>query len=44
MYGEDGNDALDSKDGVSGNDSVDGGAGTDTKITDATEKSVLGFP
>jgi Ca2+-binding RTX toxin-like protein len=39
-----GNDALDSRDGVNGNDSLDGGAGTDTKVTDATEKSIVGFP
>jgi Ca2+-binding RTX toxin-like protein len=44
LYGEDGNDALDSRDGISANDSLDGGAGTDTKITDATERSVVGFP
>jgi PKD repeat protein len=44
LYGEDGNDALDSRDGVSGNDSLNGGAGTDTKLTDATEKSIVGFP
>ncbi len=44
LYGESGNDALNSRDGVSGNDSLDGGAGTDTKTTDATEKSIVGFP
>ena len=44
LYGEDGNDTLNSQDGVSGNDSLDGGAGTDTKATDATEKSIVGFP
>ena len=44
LYGENGNDALNSRDGVSGNDSLDGGAGTDTKATDATEKSIVGFP
>ncbi len=44
LYGENGNDALNSRDGVSGNDSLDGGAGTDTKVTDATEKSIVGFP
>jgi hypothetical protein len=38
------NDALNSQDGVSGNDSLNGGAGTDTKVTDATEKSIIGFP
>ncbi len=44
LYGENGNDALISRDGISGNDSLDGGAGTDTKTTDATEKSIVGFP
>ncbi len=44
LYGENGNDALNSQDGVSGNDTLDGGAGTDTKVTDATEKSIVGFP
>jgi hypothetical protein len=29
---------------VCGNDSLDGGAGTDTKVTDPTEKSIVGFP
>jgi hypothetical protein len=44
LKGEDGNDTVNSKDGVNGNDSLDGGAGTDTKVTDATEKSMVGFP
>ena len=44
LYGQDGNDALNSQDGVNGNDSLNGGAGTDTKVTDATEKSIVGFP
>ena len=44
LYGDDGNDALNSRDGVSGNDTLDGGSGTDTKVTDATEKSIVGFP
>jgi Ca2+-binding RTX toxin-like protein len=44
LYGEDGNDAVNSKDGVSGNDRLDGGAGTDTKVTDTREASVVGFP
>lgn len=44
LFGEGGNDALNSKDGVNGNDALDGGAGTDTKTTDATEKSIVGFP
>ena len=44
MYGENGADALNSQDRVSGNDSLDGGSGSDTKVTDATEKSIVGFP
>jgi PKD repeat protein len=44
LYGEGGADAVNSKDGVNGNDSLDGGAGTDTKVSDATEKSIVGFP
>ena len=44
LYGQDGNDALNSRDGVSANDSLNGGSGTDTKVTDATEKSIVGFP
>jgi hypothetical protein len=44
LYGEGGDDTVNSKDGVSGNDTLSGGAGTDTKITDATEKSIVGFP
>ncbi len=44
LYGENGNDTLNSRDGVSGNDSLDGGAGTDKRTTDATERSIVGFP
>jgi Ca2+-binding RTX toxin-like protein len=44
LKGDDGADTINSKDGVNGNDSLDGGAGTDTKVTDASEKSVVGFP
>src|SRR5215212_5390958 len=44
LKGEDGADTVNSRDGVNGNDSLDGGAGTDTKVTDATEKSIVGFP
>jgi Ca2+-binding RTX toxin-like protein len=44
LYGGEGNDALDSKDGVIGNDRLDGGAGIDTKVTDAREASIIGFP
>jgi glucose/arabinose dehydrogenase len=44
LYGNAGNDALNSRDGVSGNDSLNGGTGIDTKVTDATEKSIVGFP
>ena len=44
LYGEYYNDALNSRDGVSGNDFLNGGPGTDTKATDPTEKSIVGFP
>jgi glucose/arabinose dehydrogenase/PKD repeat protein len=44
LYGQYDNDTLNSSDGVSGNDSLDGGPGTDTKVTDATENSMTGFP
>jgi Ca2+-binding RTX toxin-like protein len=44
LYGRGGNDTLDSRDGVSGNDLLDGGSGTDTKVTDASERSIVGFP
>ncbi len=44
LFGEDGNDTVNSKDSVNGNDSLDGGIGTDTKVTDATEKAITGFP
>ena len=44
LKGEDGDDAIDSKDGVNGNDSLDGGLGADTKATDTTERSIVGFP
>jgi glucose/arabinose dehydrogenase/PKD repeat protein len=44
LNGEAGNDTINSRDGVSGNDTLDGGDGTDTKVTDATEKSIVGFP
>jgi hypothetical protein len=44
LYGEYYNDALNSRDGVSGNDLLNGGPGTDTKVTDPTEKSIVGFP
>jgi Ca2+-binding RTX toxin-like protein len=35
LYGEAGNDEL---------NSLDGGTGTDIKVIDATEKSIVGFP
>jgi probable HAF family extracellular repeat protein len=44
LKGGDGNDTVNSKDGVNANDTLDGGGGTDTKVTDATEKSIVGFP
>jgi hypothetical protein len=39
-----GDDTVNSKDSVNGNDTLRGGAGTDTKITDTQEKSILGSP
>ena len=44
LKGGGGADTVDSQDGVDGNDTLDGGVGTDTKVTDATEKSIVGFP
>jgi Ca2+-binding RTX toxin-like protein len=45
-YGGKGDDTLNSRDGVSGNDLLDGGTHVagDKKVTDATEKSIVGFP
>src|SRR5215207_7895146 len=40
-FGGDDNDVLNSRDGVSGNDVLDCGSGTDTKVSDATEKSIV---
>jgi Tol biopolymer transport system component len=44
LYGDGGADTVNSKDTVNGNDSLDGGAGTDTKVSDATEKSTVNIP
>jgi Ca2+-binding RTX toxin-like protein len=44
LYGEDGADTVNSKDNVNGNDTLDGGAATDTKVSDTTEMSIVGFP
>ncbi len=44
MFGLAGEDALNSRDNVNGNDTVSGGEGTDTKVTDATEARIVGFP
>jgi Ca2+-binding RTX toxin-like protein len=46
LFGGAGDDTVNSKDTTSGNDTLDGGThvGGDTKITDATEKSIVGFP
>jgi Tol biopolymer transport system component len=41
LFGGDNNDVLNSRDGVSDNDVLDCGSGTDTKVTDATEKSIV---
>ena len=46
LFGANGDDTLKSKDTISGNDSLSGGThlNGDTKVTDATEKSIFGFP
>jgi len=44
LLGSGGDDEINSKDGVNGNHSLDGRAGTDTKVTDTTEKSIVNFP
>jgi WD40-like Beta Propeller Repeat/RTX calcium-binding nonapeptide repeat (4 copies) len=46
LFGGKADDMLNSRDGVSGNDSLSGGthAAGDTKLTDADEKSIIGFP
>lgn len=46
LYGEGGDDTVNSRDGVNGNDSLSGGkhVAGDTKVTNATEKSIVGFP
>jgi Tol biopolymer transport system component len=44
LYGQGGADTVDSKDTVNGNDSLDGGTGTDMKVSDTTEKSIVNFP
>jgi Ca2+-binding RTX toxin-like protein len=44
LNGGGGPDSINSQDGVNGNDSLDGGPGTDTKTTDTTENSIVGFP
>jgi Tol biopolymer transport system component len=46
LFGGKADDMLNSRDGVSGNDSLSGGthAAGDTKLTDADEKSIVGFP
>jgi hypothetical protein len=46
LFGEEGDDTVNSRDGTSGNDSLDGGAHVngDTAVTDATERSIVGFP
>ena len=45
-HGGGGDDTVNSKDTISGNDSLDGGAHVagDKKVTDSTEKSIVGFP
>jgi Ca2+-binding RTX toxin-like protein len=41
LFGGDNDDVLNSREGVSGNDVLNCGSGTDTKMTDATEKSIV---
>jgi Tol biopolymer transport system component len=45
-YGGNGDDTVNSRDSVGGNDSLSGGTHVagDKKFTDATEKSIIGFP
>ena len=40
-FGEGGNDALGSRDGVNGNDSLDGGLNTDTCRKDESDKPTI---
>lgn len=46
LFGDEGDDTINSKDNVNGNDSLDGGAhlNGDTAITDATENYTKNFP
>jgi Tol biopolymer transport system component len=46
LFGGNGDDTLNSRDSVSANDSLSGGAHVngDKRVTDATEKSIVGFP
>lgn len=46
LFGGYGDDRVNSRDGVSSNDTLDGGAhiSGDTKVADATERLVVGFP
>ena len=41
FFGGDNDDVLNSRDEVSGNDLLNCGSGTDTKVTDATEKTIV---
>jgi hypothetical protein len=44
LYGQDSNDALNSRDKISANDTLNGGPGTDMRTTDPTERTNVGFP
>jgi len=46
LFGDEGDDTVDSRDGVNGNDSLNGGPhiNGDTALSDATENSIVGFP
>jgi len=46
LLGEEGDDTVNSQDGINGNDTLDGGphVNGDTKVSDTTERSIVGFP
>lgn len=46
LFGDEGDGTINSRDSVNGNDSLDRGphVNGDTAITDATERSIVGFP
>jgi hypothetical protein len=46
LFGGGGDDTVNSKDTISANDALDGGTHVagDKKVTDSTEKSIVGIP